>query len=139
MLTAIIFMLIIAVLMALSISLLSTTTTKVGNRYLYEQAQLAAKSATEFAIMAIQGHEINSSTGCLNSLHITFQNTYDINVTMHYIGKGLPTTGCNILGNSVEWEESNASVLIDTVVELIDPSINDGTPIRYVKRTLQKL
>ncbi|BAF70462.1 hypothetical protein [Nitratiruptor sp. SB155-2] len=138
-LTAIIFMLLIAVLMGLAISLLGTTTAKVANRYLYEQAQLLARSGTEYAILAIQGHEINSSTGCLNQINLNYNDTFDINITLHYIGKGLPTANCNILDNSVAFDESNASVLVDTIVQLKDPKLNNGVPIRYVKRTLQKL
>ena len=137
MLAAIIFILIIGVLLALTISLMSGTTTKTSNRYLYEQAQILAKSATEYAVMAVQGH--NLTTNCLERIDMDYQNIFDINISIWYIGQNLPSGCGHILTDAVAYPESNASILIDTKVTLKPSLQNNDNPISYVRRTLQKL
>ena len=129
-------MLLIGILMALSFSLSSQTTKQTGQLYLQEQGQLLAKSATEFALLAISGH--NNNLNCINRIDLRYpQNApiYDINMTLYYIGNGLPA-GCNTLTNSIATAESNGTVMIDTFVSYIDPETNET--IRFHRRTLQK-
>lgn len=140
MLTAIIFIFIVALLLYLALFSLSNATKKTTDLYLYEQAELLGKSAAEYAILAVQGH--NFSNDCLNNININYQNTFDINITIFYIGKGLPNN-CNILDNSLVTQESNGTAIIDVQVSL-NPSLSSTnatslTPIRYVRRTIQKL
>ncbi len=135
-LSAIFLMLLIGILMALSFSLSSQTTKQTGQLYLQEQGQLLAKSATEFALLAISGHENNVS--CINQINLRYPQgapMYDINMTLFYIGKYLPA-GCNTLTNSIATAESNGTVMIDTFVSYIDPETNET--IRFHRRTLQK-
>ncbi len=137
MLAAIIFIIIIGLILALTVSLTSNATAKTTNRYLYEQAQLLAKSATEYAVMAVQGH--NLTTDCLEHIDMNYMNIFDINISIWYIGNNLPAGCGHILVNDVAYPESNASILIDTKVSL-DPSIQaEENSISYVRRTLQKL
>ncbi len=135
MLTAIIFILVIGVILALTFSLMSTTTQKTTNRYLYEQAQLLARSATEYAVMAIQAQNM---ANCLKKIDMQYQNTYDINISLHYFGNGLPAN-CPTLANDVGHKESNSSVLIDVWVHLKPNVAEDVSSISYFRRTLQKL
>ncbi len=136
MLTAIIFILISGLLISFIIGSLNTAVKKTSDTYLYEQAQLLAKSATEYAILAAQGH--NYTNNCLNAININYQNTFDINITLSYIGNGLPTN-CNILHNAIVTKESNGTVIVDTRVSLNKNLLQNNTPITYVRRTLQKL
>ncbi|SMC10104.1 hypothetical protein [Nitratiruptor tergarcus] len=135
MLTAIIFMLIIGLILSLTISLLSTNVSKTTQIYIYEQAKLLAQSATDYAVLAASAHPNNS---CLNAVNFTYQNSFDINITLYYIGSGLPA-GCNMLDNNLNNQESNKTLIIDTKVSLRPSLAQDSAPISYVKRTIQKL
>ncbi len=130
-LLAIIVMITIATLMALMISLTSTTVKQTTDIYASEQTKLLAKSATELALLAISGHENNTS--CINNINFTFENNYEVNMTLYYIGDQLPTS-CRTIANSISTPESNGTVIIDTYVEYNGSS----EPIRYHRRTLQK-
>ncbi len=137
-LTAIIFITIVGALTVIILSSSSSTVKKSEDIYLYEQAKTLAKSATEYAILAIQGHNFSSS--CLNEININYQNLFDINITIYYIGNDLPTTDCNILSNSLQTDESNGTAIIDTKVSLSPTALQTNVnPITFTKRTLQKL
>ncbi|WP_201333515.1 hypothetical protein [Nitratiruptor sp. YY09-18] len=136
MLTAIIFIMLVGVILALTISSLTSATKNTTDTYFIEQEEALAKSATEYAILAAQGH--NFATSCLNNINISFQNTYDINITIYYIGNGLPAN-CNIFANNIVTNESNGTAIIDTRVSLKPNIIQDSTPISYFRRTIQKL
>ncbi len=138
MLTAIIFILLVGLLLAFAINSLTTSVKRTTDIYTIEQAQILAKSGTEYAILAAQGH--NFTSGCLQHININYQNTYDINITIHYIGKGFPA-GCGpyILSNSLQTKDSNGTAIIDTVVSLKPSLQTDETHISYARRTIQKL
>lgn len=111
----------------------------VGDKYIRAQAQLLAKSATEYAVMRIQGF---NAAGCLNQLNITVYNSggqiagnemFDINVSMNYSFRGVAPGGtCNILASSTG---KDSTVLMDVTVT----DHNLGTePIRINERSWQK-
>lgn len=144
--TAIIFIVLAATLGALALSLSSVNVKQTSDLYLKTQAELLGQSATEYALLAISAHNIATANNCLNQINANYPNgtnpTFDINITIKYLGRGLPggTTGgtpdCNILSNSVQNGDSNLTVLIDTFV-----STHAGVatePIRFHRRTLQK-
>ena len=61
---------------------------------------------------------------------------FDINITINYIGNGLPAAGCTILGdNLLVTADSNVTVIIDTIVT--DHNVSTE-PIRLHRRTIQK-
>jgi len=132
-LVAIVFILMLGIIMALSIALSSQSLEQTAKTYLTEQSQLLAKSATEYAILAAQGHDF--STSCLNSINLSFKSLYDVNITIHYLGNNLPP-GCNLLNNSISTKESNLTMVIDTKV-YIKEGTNEG--VSFFRRTLQKL
>lgn len=136
--TAIIFMVLVASIAALSLSLSSFSTKQTTDLYLKEQAELLLQSGTEFALLAISGHDINATSNCINSINSQYPTTaaplFDINITIYYMGSGLPA-GCNILSNAVVTADSNITVIIDTIVE--DHNISTE-PIRLHRRTIQK-
>ncbi len=130
-LLAIIVMITIATLMALMISFSATTAKQTSDIYVSEQTKLLARSATELALLSISGH--NNSINCINNINFTYQANYDVNMTLYYIGKNLPSS-CNTLDNNISTSESNGTVIIDTYVTFNGSS----EPIRYHRRTIQK-
>ncbi len=137
MIMAITVIVIIATIMALSLSLTSKTTKTTTDVYLYEQAELYAKAASEIALLDI------AKNGCQNTNNIIFGTAgeikYDANVTMQYIYTN-NSGGCATYtpNTPVSTPEQNGSVVMDISVTLHDPSIT-SEPIRYFRRTIQKL
>ena len=136
--TAIMFIVLVATLGALALSLSTFTTKQTSDLYLRTQAELLGKSATEFALLAISGHD--NSVDCINQINSQYPQAganalFDINISLQYFGNGLPP-GCNVLDNNISTADSNLTVLIDTV---ITSSAGVATePIRFHRRTLQK-
>ncbi len=139
MLTAIVFILIIGVLFAFTLSLLASSTQRTSDHYLHNQAQMLARGAVEYAILATQGHDISTTNNCLNSININYNNTFDINVTIYYIGNGFPPGCTQVLSNTLQTDESNASAVIDVKVTLNPTVFSGNSPITYIRRTIQKL
>jgi len=145
MIMAIFFMIVIATLLTYMLSTSSETAQRTTNTYVNEQAQLLAKSATEYAILRVSG--INrATTGCLTSFNAHYPSNanpiYDINVSINYFGltnacAPLFGAGGTAIG-TIQTAESNGTMMIDVYV-----SDNAGLllnePIRYHRRTLQKL
>lgn len=113
----------------------------VGDKYLRAQAQLLAKSATEYAVMRIQG--FNAAGECLNQLNITVNDAwgnamFDANVSMTYSFRGAAPIAVSTPGTCVFLEQNTSK---DTTV-LMDVTVTDhnlGTePIRVHERSWQK-
>ncbi len=138
MLTAIIFIVIIGILFAIVLSLLGTTTQRTMDHYLLNQEEILARGALEYAVMAVGGNEVNDSGKCLKNINLNYNNTFDINITIHYIGSNL-APGCNILDNTMKNSDDNGTAIIDIKVGL-KPSLADtNPPVTYTRRTIQKL
>lgn len=136
MIMAIAVIVILATIMALSVSLTTETTKRTVDIYLYEQVALHAKSAAELALLEI------AKNGCQNSYNRTLDNFYDVNVTMQYIYTGA-VGGCTPfspggVATYITTDEQNGSVLMDVTVSVNDANIT-SEPIRYFRRTIQKL
>ncbi|WP_304545456.1 hypothetical protein [Sulfurimonas microaerophilic] len=139
MIMAIIVMVLIGTIGALSLRLITQTTKTTTDIYLYEQASIYAKSAAELTLLKI------AKDGCLNNYLITFGETsdiqYDANVTMQYIyTNNSGPVGCNVYTQTtpVTTPEQNGSVLMDVTVTLHDVNLTTE-PIRYFRRSIQKL
>lgn len=140
MITAIVFMILVATLGALAISLSNLSTKQTSDLYLREQAELLAQGATEYALLAISGHDFTAN--CLNTINSTYTQDgatilFDINVTLYYLGNGLPAN-CSTLTNNlnnIDTNDSNRTVIIDTFVT--DRNLSTE-PIRIHRRTIQK-
>jgi len=110
------------------------------DNYLRAQAELLAQSATEYAVMRMQGFN-NAGGGCLNHLYITVKDAtgtddvYDINVSMLYAFEG-----ANPGGTCVEIAHGTGQptrALIDTTVST-HPGNNISTePITIHHRSWQ--
>ncbi len=143
--TAIIFIVLLSTLGALALSLSTKSIKQTSDIYLQTQAELLAKSATEYAILAISAHDIDTTGNCLRTINAFYptQNNPMFNITMNirYFGTGFPG-GCNVPANPALMEDnvlnanSNRLVQIDTVVTSANGISTE--PIRFYKRTIQR-
>ena len=139
MIMAVVIMLVVATITMFTLLQTGQTVKRTADLYLYEQAELHTKGAIEYALFKI------AEGGCYNNLNLTLDSIYDINITMSYVYSGAMTnvaggTNCDefISGPYISSPEQNGSVLMDIVVNI--SATNTGTdPIRYTRRTLQKL
>lgn len=106
----------------------------IGDKYLRAQAELLAKSATEYAVMRVQGF---NASGCLNQLNINVNDAsgaamFDINVSMSYSFRAAAPAGtCNILASNTG---KDSTVLMDVTVT--DHNLSTE-PIRINERSWQ--
>ena len=137
MITAIVFMILVATLGALAISLSNLSTKQTSDLYLREQAELLAQGATEYALLAISGHDFTAN--CLNTINSTYTDgtttLFDINISLYYLGNGLHTSCQKFSNNNIDTNDSNRTVIIDTFVT--DRNLSTE-PIRIHRRTIQK-
>ena len=136
MIMAIIAIVIIGTIMALALALNSQTTKQTTDLYLYEQAVLLSKSATEYALLRIAQND-----PCTNiDGNFTQDGIYDINISAQYIYDS--NTSCiangGTLYTTVTTPEQNGSVLLDVTVSVTDKNVTTED-IRYFRRTIQKL
>ena len=136
MIMAITVIVIMSSIMALSLSMTAQTSKRTTDLYLYEQSQLLAKSAVEYALL-----KIAQNPPCSN-LDETFtqDGIYNISISMQYIYDS--DASCVINGGTlyttVTTPEQNGSALIDVGVSVTDTTVSTE-PIRYFRRTIQKL
>ncbi len=127
-------MTLIAIIGAVIVSVATMSSKKATDDYLRTQAEMLARSATEFAILRIQGFKrVNN---CLQTINIT-ATPFDVNTTINYLGT-LP--GCSNILDTVSDPDLNGMAIIDVVVteQVTDPNNPSREPIRIHKRTLQK-
>ena len=139
---AIVVLIVISTLSALMISLSSSSSKQTSDTYLKEQAELLAQSATEYAILAILGH--NNRNSCVENIYITYPSAsspmFDINVSLWYIidPTQAPTTCSKILSNGLSSNSnSHLTVVVDTRVAS-SSNLNIHEPIKIHRRTIQK-
>jgi type II secretory pathway pseudopilin PulG len=131
--TAIILLVLIATIATMILSLTVTSSKKATDDYLRIQAEMLARSATEFAIMRAQGFD-RSGGNCLENVNITAV-PFDVNVTINYLGT-LPAGCNNVFDTTVTDPDLNGMLVLDVVVSTQDGITTE--PIRIHKRTLQK-
>lgn len=141
MIMAIFLLVVLGTLMGLSLSLTGTTSARTKDNYLHEQALLLTSSATEYAILALSGHD-TVGDGCINNINAQYPAAgaaamFDINITMHYVGYN-SIAGCNNYIDDIDTHETNGTILMDVSVNS-NPNLGLDEPIRYHRRTLQKL
>ena len=137
MIIAVVVMIVVSVIMMFTLNQTTQTAKRTADMYLYEQAELHTKSAIEYALFKI------AEGGCQNSLNFTLDNIYNINISMRYVYTQAATnvagTACNeYMYPYITTNEQNGSVLMDVSVS-VDSSDTGSEPIRYFRRTIQKL
>jgi hypothetical protein len=149
MIMAIAVIVILATIMAVSLQITAQTSKQTVNDYLHEQAILLTRSAVEYTLLRISAQDRNTS-GCLETLSGAYApngiNMFDINVSIAYIGLsgGSAIDECTpaqsyIKNKDVNNSDSKGSILLDVLVSTSPESNITTEPIRYHRRTLQKL
>jgi len=120
MLIAIAFLIITAVMMVIMVKMTAATSKKTGDLFFQEQAHLLAKSATEYALLAISGHERSAANECLSNINIQYPSAgataiYDINVSINYIGVGAYGGTCAGYINNI----TTIAVMLFVIIVLI--------------------
>mgnify|MGYP002641220430 FL=1 len=146
MIMALVVIVTLATIMALSLSMTAETTKRTTDVYLHEQAILVSKSAAELALLDIAEYGPCTTEATLGTTHlgayrmdldndgVITDDIYDVNVTVRYVYDGLNCGGTNDYA-TVTTDEQNGSVLMDITV-----TTDEGTePIRYFRRSIQKL
>ena len=143
MIMAIFFMILIATLLSYMLSSTTETGKRTTNIYLNDQAQLIAKSAVEYALLRVSGVD-RTTSACLEKFNAQYSPDglplLDINVSINYFGFGdtcADLFAAGTVGN-IQTAESNGTMMIDVYVS-DNPSLQLSEPIRYHRRTLQKL
>lgn len=98
---AIIFILLVASIGALSMSISSSSAKTSVNLFIHEQAKLLADGAAEYAIMKVQQ---NFATTCVDEIEINYPNgtspTFRANISITYIFDGGTIKNCTNIRDS---------------------------------------
>lgn len=144
---AIFFVMLIATLGMMSLSLSSKMIKQSGDVYLKEQAELYAMSATSLAVLDMQGTDY--SNGCLTGKTYDFGDGFVATVNIFYLDSDMP--GCrrspNIKSSNdinktfMDLKDVNGNTANYYNVALIDVMVQntDGIePVRFHRRTVQR-
>jgi hypothetical protein len=141
MIMAIFVIVIISTILTLSLSLTTKTTENTTNTYLYEQAIILSNSATEYAVL--KSSLVNQcNLGNNGKINFRYNNTFDINISVGYIAAdGTPcnnnATAQGTKISDIHEHESDGTMIVDVTVTANPTGTTE--PIRYFKRTIQKL
>ena len=108
---AIIFILLVASIGALSMSISSSSAKTSVNLFIHEQAKLLADGAAEYAIMKVQQN--NFAATCVDEIEINYPNntnpTFKANISITYIGDKDTIKHC---ANKIESEKTGLQSII---------------------------
>jgi hypothetical protein len=127
-LITLLFVIFVAIIGVLSLEFAFSTTKHTANVSLDTRAELLSRAATEYAILAMQGHDYK--TNCLKSINLK-DNFFDVNITYHYFFTDCNPDECNC--SKIETADTNGSALIYVTVTSRNPNFH----IRKVRFTLQ--
>lgn len=125
-LITIVFIVVMSIIGLMILRFSSSSTTHTTRSFLDTRAELMLRSATEYAILALHGHNFNSK--CLNNINLS-DNLFDVNITFHYF-----VTDCN----SNIWKNCKCSTIstVDTNGSvLIYVSVASKNRNFYIKKT----
>ncbi len=135
MMMAISVLVIVATIMALSLSLTTQVAKKTSDIYLYEQAVLLSQSAAEYGML-----KLSQANPCsLTPINFTYNDIYTVDIDMRYVS----TVGSSCDGNisvgkgyiNVLDAGTDGTVLMDITIT----ADAGNEPIRYFRRSIQKL
>jgi len=134
MIVAIATLVMIATIMTISLSLSSQSAKDTGTIYLQQQAQLYARSATEFALFWLSGNPCATSP-----LNLQIEGAkYSARISFMHITTEVCANGGTRINTALNTVESNATVIIDTILEVNQTLFGLSEPIKIHRRTLQK-
>jgi len=123
------FIVILATIGLMSLQFAAATNKHTADTSIDMRAELMLRSSTEFAIMAMQGHDY--SNNCLK--HINLSDTFfDANITFHYFLTECPSS-CGSQCSVISTADTNGTALIYVTVTSKNPNFH----IRKVRFTLQ--
>lgn len=150
-----IFTILLVALVASYIFYASSSIAKEGGlQYQKDQAELLARSYTEYAVMAISANNRNGTGTCINDINATIGTNpsvgagYRVHVAITYIGNARYVGNCNrVAAKLSDSDIDTLSAIIDVYIEYRDifhPSLygkyKKYVPWqRYHKRSLQKI
>ena len=123
---AIIFILLVASIGALSMAISSSSAKTSVNLFIHEQAKLLANGAAEYAIMKVQQNDFTAT--CVDEIEINYPNedspTFKANISITYIGDGVTIQHC---ANNIESEKTGLQSIIISgqVRSLLDEKANN--------------
>ena len=134
---------IISVVGAMVLSVSATSSKRATDDYLRNQAEMLARSATEFAIMRLHGF-VSVNGDCLERLDIN-ATPFDVNVTFGYILNS-PKSNCMSVLSSNSTNADDYAVIDVVVKERVsgnpnkefDPASISKESVTVHKRTLQR-
>jgi len=145
MITAIFVILIMASIGTLVLSLSSKSLKATSAQYQRAQAALYAKSYTEFAVLAVTGHD--RSSDCVEDIGATIGspttgNGYRVRTHIAYIGPNSEIGNCSStrqLSTNVTTKQTPLTLIIDAYVDYKDPDNTAGPWMTVHRRTVQKI
>jgi len=147
MLTSIIVIVLMATVAIFVLNLSGKIVKSTVIQYQHEQAELYAKSYTEYAILAVTGNDRN--VACVDDIDGTIGspttgNGYRIRTRIAYIVNGtqIDTSKCSgtrVLSTSVTTSSTPLSIIVDAYVDYKDPDNTDGPWLTVHRRTIQKI
>ncbi len=144
---AIFFVILIATLGMMSMSLSSKMVKQSSDIYLKEQAELYAMSATSLAVLAMQGTDYNIN--CEQNLAYDFGDCFTAGVSIFYLDSNMPAT-CNArhktAGSPINIRDmglkdasgNDATFYNVAILDVIVTNTDGIEPIRYHRRTVQR-
>ncbi|MBN2896092.1 MAG: hypothetical protein JXK05_09415 [Campylobacterales bacterium] len=143
MIMAIVVIVVLGTIMALTLNMSAQTNKQTINDYIHEQGILLTRSATEYALLEISGWPACTVTN-LSAVYPSNDTAkiFDINISVNYIGFGCGDIDGNGQSDdyiaNINTPESRGTVLMDVIVTSSN-ELNLSEPIRYHRRTMQKL
>ncbi|CZE47145.1 type IV pilus modification PilV family protein [Campylobacter geochelonis] len=146
---AMFFIVILATLGMLALSLSTQTAKQSTDIYLREQAELLARSATEFAVMAMQAHSYTPARSngehCLETVDITYPTAdnplFKGRVQIYYLNPLLGCRAARTIGDRNLTAATTTSItdniaMLDVTIQSTEEAGSE--PIRYFRRTIQR-
>lgn len=116
------------------------------NQYQHEQAELYAKSYTEYAILAVTGND--RGTDCVENISGTIGtpttgNGYRVRTRIAYITNATVNTsncsGTRVLSTAVTETTTPLTIIVDAYVDFKDPDNSAGPWMTVHRRSVQKI
>lgn len=136
---AIFFIILISTIALTSLSIATMSAREAPNILLNQQAELLARSATEYAIMNIQQNDYNiSCPDSVKEINLNYPNNnspiFNAKVQIYYLNSALPC-GDNVISSTALADNYKFASIIDVRVTSVG---NIGSaPIKFSRRTLQ--
>lgn len=135
---AIFFIILISTIALTSLSIATMSAREAPNILLNQQAELLARSATEYAIMNIQQNDYNKdcpdSVKEINLNYPSKSPIFNVKVQIYYLNSALPC-GKNVISSTALTDNDKFASIIDVHVDFVG---NIGSaPIKFSRRTLQ--